>query len=124
MAKNGHHPVEELTEDAARELREFGRQVRHKANDVKKDVVGRLYEAAETIRREAREGGSNKEAEAAADNVARGLERTAHYLSRHSVEDMGEDVERAVKRSPMRALGIAFVVGLVVGLLLRGSDRD
>ncbi len=124
MAKNAHHTVEELTEDAARELREFGRQVRHKANDVKKDVVGRLYEAAETIRREAREAGTSKDAEAAADQVARGLERTAHFLSRRSVEDMGDDVERAVKRSPMRALSIAFIFGLVVGLLLRGGGRD
>lgn len=124
MATNGRKQIEGLADEANKELRELGRQVRHKANDAKKDVVGRLYEAAETIRREAREANSGKEGEQAADNVARGLEKAAHYLNRHSFEDMGDDMERVVKRSPMRALIIATLVGIVIGLVLRGGRRS
>ena len=124
MAENGRKHADELREDATRELREFGREVRHKADDAKKDVVARLFDAADTIRREAREAKAGDDAEKAADNVAKGLEKAAHYLKRHSYEDMGDDVERAVKRKPMRALSIALVAGIVIGLILRGNPRD
>lgn len=123
MAKNGHNRVEDITDEAAQELREFGRQARGKADEAKKDVVGKLYEAAQTIRRETREAKPGKEAEQAADNVARGLEKAAHYLNRHSYDDMGDDVERAVKRNPMRALIIMLVIGVVIGLILRGGGN-
>lgn len=124
MANNGHNRVENITDEAAQELREFGRQVRGKADDAKKDVVGKLYEAAKTIRRETREAKPGKDAEKAADDVARGLEKAAHYLNRHSYDDMGDDVERAVKRNPMRALVVMLVVGVIIGLILRGGgDR-
>ena len=124
MAENGHKSVDELREDANRELREFGREVRQKADEAKKEVVERLFEAADTIRRETREAKANKDAEQAADNVAKGLEKAAHYLKRRSYEDMGDDVERVVKRRPMRAVGMALVAGIVIGLILRGSSRD
>jgi ElaB/YqjD/DUF883 family membrane-anchored ribosome-binding protein len=124
MANNGHSRVENVTDEAAQELREFGRQVRGKADEAKKDVVSKLYEAAKTIRRETREAKPGKDAEQAADNVARGLEKAAHYLNRHSYDDMGDDVERAVKRNPMRALVVMLVVGVIIGLILRGGgDR-
>jgi len=124
MAENGHKSVDELREDANRELREFGREVRQKADEAKKEVVERLFEVADTIRRETREAKANKDAEQAADNVAKGLEKAAHYLKRRSYEDMGDDVERVVKRRPMRAVGMALVAGIVIGLILRGSSRD
>ena len=124
MAENGHKSVDELREDANRELREFGREVRQKADEAKKEVVERLFEAADTIRRETREAKANKDAEQAADNVAKGLEKAAHYLKRRSYEDMGDDVERVVKRRPMRAVGMALVAGIVIGLILRGGSRD
>ncbi|MCC6614624.1 MAG: hypothetical protein IT320_14180 [Anaerolineae bacterium] len=124
MAENGHKNVDELREEANRELREFGREVRSKADEAKKEVVARLFDAADTIRREAREANASKDAEQAADNVAKGLEKAAHYLKRRSYEDMGDDVERVVKRRPMRALGIALVTGIVIGMILRGGSRD
>jgi ElaB/YqjD/DUF883 family membrane-anchored ribosome-binding protein len=124
MSDNGHKRIEGLADEAGKELREFGRQVRHRADDAKKDVVGKLYEAAETIRREAHESNAGKDAQQTADNVARGLEKAAHYLNRHSFDEMGEDVERVVKRSPMRSMVFAVLVGIVIGLLLRSGSRD
>ena len=121
MANNGNNRVEQITDEAAQELREFGRQVRGKADDAKKDVVEKLYDVAKTIRHEAREAKPGKEAEQAADNVARGLEKAAHYLKRNSYDDMGDDVERAVKRNPMRSLVIMLVIGVIIGLILRGG---
>jgi hypothetical protein len=123
MPSNGHKKLEALKDDAAQELREFGREVRHKANDAKKDVVGKLYDVAETIRREVRESKAGREARRSADNVAHSLERAAHYINRHSFEDMGEDVEKIVRRPPVRIVLIALVLGIVVGLILRNSNR-
>jgi hypothetical protein len=121
MANNGHKKLEAFKDEAAQELREFGREVRHKANSAKKDVVGKLYDAAEGIRREVRESKASKDARRSADNVARGLEKAAHYINRHSFEDMGEDVEKLVRRPPVRIVLIALVVGVVLGLILRNS---
>ncbi|MDX2139972.1 MAG: hypothetical protein SF123_17935 [Chloroflexota bacterium] len=123
MPSNGHKKLEALKDDAAQELREFGREVRHKANDAKKDVVSKLYDAAEGIRREVRESKASKDARHSADSVARQLEKAAHYINRHSFEDMGEDVEKIVRRPPVRIVLIALVVGLVIGLIMRNSNR-
>ncbi len=128
MADNGHKSVEKnvevLKDEVSKELRELGREARHKADSAKKDVVHKLYEAAEGIRREVRENKAGGDATETADKFAHGLEKAAHYLNRHSFDDMGEDVERAVKRNPLPMLGIVLLFGIVLGLLLRGNGKQ
>jgi ElaB/YqjD/DUF883 family membrane-anchored ribosome-binding protein len=128
MASNGHKKIEQdveaLKSEVSKDLRELGREARFKADAAKKDVVGKLYEAAESIRREVREASAGKETTETADSFAHGLEKAAHYLNRHSFDDMGEDVERVVKRNPLPMLGIVLVVGIILGMLLRGGKKD
>jgi ElaB/YqjD/DUF883 family membrane-anchored ribosome-binding protein len=122
-----HHTIsdraEQFAEDAGESLREFGRLAYHRADDVKKEATKLLYGAADTIRREAREAGANREMRRNADEVAKGLERAAHYLKKRSYEDMGKDMTKNVSRNPWQTVAIVFVVGLVIGLLLRGEGQ-
>lgn len=117
-AQNGRA---ETADEIARELREVQRQLRSRANDVRKEVVKQLYTGAETIRREAREANAGDDARHSADELARGLEKAASYLNSRSVEDMGEEVVRVVRRNPIRAVIIAFAVGALMGLMMRGD---
>lgn len=124
MAKNGQSDdMQEVAEDIQRELRELQRQLRGRANDVRKEVVKQLNTGADTIRKEARQSPAGSEAKQSADEIARGLEKAASYLNSRSVEDMGEEAVRVVRRNPMRAVIIAFVVGLLMGIMMKGDNR-
>lgn len=114
--------AEQIANDAADGLRDLGRSARGTADDVKKDAVKLLNNAADTIRKEARRAGASRDVRGGADDVARGLEHAAHYLKRHSFDDIGDDVTKTVAHNPWRMLGIIFVVGVIVGLILRGDD--
>lgn len=116
--------AEQIQSDVADNLRDLSRNARGTADEVKKEAVKLLHAAADTIRREARERATSKDVRSSADDVARGLEHAAHYLKRNSFEDMGEDVEKSVKSNPWRTMAIIFVVGIVVGIMLRGDGQD
>lgn len=113
--------MQDVTEDIQRELRELQRQLRGRANEVRKEVVKQLYTGAETVRREARQSSASDEAKSSADEIARGLEKAASYLNSRSVEDMGDEAVRVVRANPVRAVIGAFVVGLLMGLMMRGD---
>jgi ElaB/YqjD/DUF883 family membrane-anchored ribosome-binding protein len=115
--------AEEIAAEAADSVRDLGRNARSTADDVKKEAVRLLNNAADTIRHEARERGASRDVRGGADDVAKSLERAAHYLKRHSFEDMGEDVTRSVQRNPWRIMAILFVLGVIVGLVLRGDNE-
>lgn len=115
--------AEDIANEAADNLRDLGRNARSSADDVKKEAVRLLNNAADTIRHEARERGASKDVRGGADDVAKSLERAAHYLKRHSFEDMGDDVSKSVQKNPWRTAAILFVVGVVVGLILRGDNE-
>ncbi len=122
MTTNGQADnMQDVAEDLQRELRELQRQLRGRANDVRKEVVKQLYTGADAIRKEARQSDAGDEAKRSADEIARGLEKAASYLNSRSVENMGEEAVRVVKRNPMRAVIIAFVIGLLMGIMMRGD---
>lgn len=115
--------INEVAQEVGQELRELGRELRGRANDVRKETVKQLNTAAEGIRKEARDRTKDKDIHQRADEVATGLEKAAQYLNNHSVEDVSKQATKAVKRNPMQALTIVFVLGLVIGLLLRGDKN-
>ncbi len=116
--------AEDILDDAGKTINEFGREARHKAEGAKKDMVKTLHSAAHTIRKEARDANTSRDVRDHADNVAKGFERAASYLNKHSYEDISEDVTEGVKANPWRTLAIIFVIGLIVGLILRGDDKQ
>lgn len=116
--------VDRLTRDAATGMSEIGRTARKRADEAKKEAVKGLNSAAAAIRREARELGASPEIRDSVDDVARGLEQTATYLRKHSYEEMGQDVNRVVRGNSFRTFLIVFVVGVVIGLLMRGGEDN
>jgi ElaB/YqjD/DUF883 family membrane-anchored ribosome-binding protein len=115
--------AEQIRSEAEDSLHDLSRNARQSAEDVKKEAVRLLNNAADTIRRESRERGASHDVRDSADEVAHGLERAAHYLKRNSYEDIGQDVSKTVQRNPWRTVGIIFVVGVIIGLMLRGGDE-
>jgi len=113
--------VQEAAQDVSKELREMGRELRGRANDVRKEAAKSLNSVAATIRKEVRDVGAGTEAMQNADELAKGLEKAASYLNSKSVEEMGGDATRVVQRYPLRAVFLTFIVGLLIGLMLRGD---
>ena len=123
-SQNGTGPkVEDAARDVAADLGEIGRELRQKANDVRKEVVKQLNNAAETIRREARENTEDTGAIKSADDVANGLEKAAHYLNNNSVEQMEKKATKLVKKNPIPSVLIALGIGFVLGSLLSGGGK-
>lgn len=115
--------VQEAAQDVSKELRELGRELRGRANDVRKEAAKSLNNVATTIRKEVREAGAGDEAKQSADELAKGLEKAAAFLNNKSVEDMGGDATRVVQRYPLRAVFVTFIVGLLIGIMMRGDDK-
>lgn len=114
--------AEDFFDDAGKNISEFGREARHRADSAKKDMVKTLHSAAHTIRKEARDAHVSRDVRDHADNVARGFEKAARYLNKHSYEDISDDITEGVKANPWRALAVIFVIGLIIGLILRGDN--
>lgn len=124
MGNNGvDDRIEDMAQDVSKELRELGREVRKRADDVRKEAAKQLNTAATSIRKEVREAKVDAEAQQRADELAKGLEKAAHYLNSKSVDQMGGDATRVVQRYPMRAVVVTFVVGLLLGLMMRGDNK-
>ena len=115
--------VQEVAQDVSKELRELGRELRGRANDVRKEAAKSLNNVASTIRKEVREAGAGDEAKQSADELAKGLEKAAAFLNSKSVEAMGGDATRVVQRYPMRAVFVTFIVGLLIGIMMRGDNK-
>jgi ElaB/YqjD/DUF883 family membrane-anchored ribosome-binding protein len=115
--------TEEIAQQAAQELRELRRELRNRAEDVRKETVKQLNKAAETIRKEAHESTAGGELKQSADDLAKGLEKAANFLNSRTVDKMGEDATRVVQKNPIRAVVIALIVGLLVGIMMKG-DKD
>ncbi len=121
-AENVQHTVAEVSTEAARSVNDASRSMREAAYTVKESASGSLLTAAENIRREAVKGG-NDEVVRQAHKLARSMEKAAVYLDSHTFEQIGSDAAETVRENPWQALGIAFIIGLIIGLLAN-SNRD
>ena len=116
------HTVSQVGTDATRTAAEAQRAMRESAYTVKEAASDSLLTAAESIRREALKGG-NEEIIRQAHTLARSMEKAALYLDSRTFEQIGQDATEVVKDNPWQSIGIVFIIGLVLGLLLN-SGRD
>ena len=114
---NGKEKVEAKV--AEFDINELRREALSAADEIRKEAAKKLNVAAETIRKEVRDKEVDAEAVEKADEVAAHLEKTAHYLDDHTVEQMTEDATTVVVENPWRAVLVALVIGIVLGLILR-----
>lgn len=110
-------------EEAKKDMGEIGQDIYKRADSVRRDAVNVLHSAAEKIRDEMRERELGEDANRAADDVANGLDKAAHYLNTRSVEEMGQDAKQVVQQYPVRTVGIALFIGIIVGMFMRGGGK-
>jgi len=115
--------LEDAAQDVTKELKELGRELHKRANSVRVEAAKQLNAAASTIRKEVRDVAPGSDTMQSADELAKGLEKAAAYLNSKSVEQMGGDATRVVQRYPLRAVFVTFIVGLLIGLMLRGDNK-
>jgi ElaB/YqjD/DUF883 family membrane-anchored ribosome-binding protein len=115
--------VEDATEKLSAAGSEMGRKAMKAAEEARKESAKALQKAADKVRSEVREGDNDEEAIKRADDVAAGLEKAALYLKETTVPEMEQQLQERVKAQPYQALLVAFIVGLVFGLLLPKGRR-
>lgn len=113
--------AEQVAEEATKTAAELGRELHHHAETAKSEMVKTLYDAAKTLRKQSREAGASEDVQERLDDVATGFEKAAGYLKRNSYSEIGEHAVRTAKNNPMQTAALIFVIGVIIGLLLRGS---
>ena len=121
-AENVQQTVAQVRTDAWRGVGEASRTMRETAYNVKETASTSLLNAAESIRREAVKGG-NEEVIRQAHRLARNMEKAAVYLDSHTFEQISGDATETVRENPWKALSIAFIFGLLIGLIMH-DGRD
>lgn len=116
--------AEKIADNAGKSLEELGREVQHHAENAKSDMVKTLYEAAKTLRKQTHDAGATPDVQRRADDVATGFEKAAGYLKHNSYNEIGEDAVKTVKNYPVQTLAVVLVIGVIIGLLLRGGKDD
>lgn len=115
MADNG---VKETVDNAFEDLQEMSREIYKRADTTRRDVIKRLYDAADQIRADAKD--ATGEARDTADRIAHNLEMTANKLNSRAVDQL-EEVTATARENVWRTAVIAMVLGVVIGVLL-GRD--
>ncbi len=121
-AENVQQTVAQVRTDAWRTAGETSRSMRESAYNVKETAANSLLSAAENIRREAVKGG-NEDMIRQAHRLARSMEKAAVYLDSRTFDQIGEDATETVRDNPWKALSVAFILGLLIGLIMRDT-RD
>jgi len=121
-AENVQQTVAQAGTEAMRGVSDASRNMREAAYGVKESASNSLLGAAESIRREAVKGGS-EDMIRQAHKLARSMEKAAVYLDSHTFDQIGTDAAETVRENPWQALGIVFIIGLLLGMLA-GNNRD
>jgi hypothetical protein len=104
------------------------RDVREKAADLKSSLADKLETGADRLRSRTRQGAERVAAASAdlgaaatqrlgnySDTVATGMERTAGWLRRRELGDIGDAIVEQVQEHPVRTLLVTLAVGYLVG---------
>lgn len=123
---NGNHAeeIKDVVEQISTDAGELARELRQKADDARKGMVKTLNDSALTMREQLRESGAGDEVIKTVDEIAKGFEKAATYLNNHSVDEIRQDATKTVKENSTLILAIVLIVGVIIGLMMRGSDRD
>lgn len=122
MAQNNTQHTEKIARDARDTLAALSKSFNKQANVAREKIVAQLQDAEQRIRQEIDKNKLDEDARAQVDTALNRLNEVKNYLEKHTVEQIEEHATTAVRQNVWRNLIIAFVFGLVLGLLLRGQD--
>ena len=104
------------------------RDAREKATDLKSSLADKLETSADQLRSKTRQGAERVAAASAdlgaaatqrlgdvSDTVASGMERTAGWLRRRDLGDIGDAIVDQVQEHPVRTLLVTLAIGYLVG---------
>jgi ElaB/YqjD/DUF883 family membrane-anchored ribosome-binding protein len=131
MPDVNHNHVDARIEDAAQTVvkaaSEWSREARKRAEDIKSEAAKQILNAAEALRREIREAKADGDALKSVDDVAGHLEKAAVFLKNNTFESAAaaaaKEVKQSTEENPWRNLLIALVIGIIIGLILRGGKK-
>ncbi len=108
--------------DIRLQLLELRNDLALRAASAKERVAGELKAAAARVRQE---GQKNEDTEAVQrmSDLADRLDATAAYLDEHSLEEIGDEVTLKAQANVWQVVGIAFLIGLILGFLLGSGKR-
>lgn len=128
MTGNGSEKAKDRIEDARNaiegDLQELARQFRERAEETRKGIIGSLNDASAKLRQEAREAGLPEEAIEGIDGFLNNFERAANYLQNTDAEQVVKDVAEGAKQNIVPISIILFIIGLVIGVILRGDSKS
>jgi hypothetical protein len=104
------------------------REARERATDLKSSLADKLEMGADQVRSKTRQGAERVAAASAdlgaaatqrlgnySDTVASGMERTAGWLRRRDLGDIGDAIVEQVQEHPVRTLLVTLAIGYFVG---------
>ncbi len=107
------------SEQGAEEMRQRGQRLQYQAQQqgeqIRGNVASGLHTAAQRLREQAMQSGRPS----LATRVADPMDRTAQYLSTHSLPQMGDDVQRTAREHPFWAAAGVFAAAFLVGRAFR-----
>jgi hypothetical protein len=87
----------------------------HAPKDFTQELEKSRESAARLLETLAQKIGAAPAVRSAADSV----QRAAHYVQAHSVKDVIAGIDRAARRRPAAAIGLAVLAGFLVGRAIR-----
>jgi len=115
-ASNLTDKAKEAASNVSQRAGDLAHKAQDKADDALASMGSRMSSMAGSLRQTAPQEGV---VGSAAGAVAERLESGGRYLQDHGVSEITDDLAGAVRRNPLPALGIAFGVGLFIGILSR-----
>ncbi len=119
-ASEAGEQLQETGQRAGEAVRQAEQRTRRVRGDLMRGMERARILAAEGLTRAANTlRGSSTGTDTTARRFADSLDRSAGYLRQTDLPGMQRDAVELVRRYPVHALGVAFVVGLLVGQRLR-----
>lgn len=130
LQQMGIGPDDELETRVATRMREAAAQldaaakrarerVGETASSAKNRIASTLDATGDRIEAMERERQLHGRAAEVTDRAARGMHSSARYLRESDLESARRDLERAAREHPFRTVATCFIVGFVVGRILR-----
>lgn len=114
--------AEAIQEDVAGAFDRLSEEFNERLDEARQNVVAQMQEVASRIREETAGQDIDEESRERLDDVLGRLDDMASYLDSRTAEDIEGDVTEAAREHVWRNLFIAFVVGLVAGIMLSRKD--
>ncbi|MDZ4769122.1 MAG: hypothetical protein SGJ24_08345 [Chloroflexota bacterium] len=113
--------LQDAADQISAEAVELARELRQTADEARKGMIRTLNESALNLRQGTRDAGGSPEIVGAVDQVAKGFERAASYLDERTVDEIRQDAEQTIKQNSTLIIIVVLIVGVILGVLLRGS---